>query len=91
MLFSFQAKCVSSFLCYFFKTRNDSMQCYTASDLKNIYGVEGNISREQLIQMCPALVQQIISGSCNQTSNETVTAAPTDPSYTDAMSKFVFL
>ena len=60
-------------------------QCYTDYQLRSVFGHFGNLSRDQVILMCPAFIQQIVGGACSAPhSDEGVTS---DPNYTTAMSK----
>nr|CAB3266267.1 zinc transporter ZIP12 [Phallusia mammillata] len=62
----------------------EESQCYSGSQLKAIYGLSGNLTRDTLLSMCPSFIQQIISGSCNARAPNATTGPATDSNYTDS-------
>nr|CAB3266265.1 zinc transporter ZIP12 [Phallusia mammillata] len=62
----------------------DESQCYSGTQLKAIYGLSGNLTRDSLLSMCTAFIQQIISGSCNARAPNATTGPTTDSNYTDS-------
>lgn len=48
--------------------RHTHTQCFTGEDLLTIHGVdhEIGITEEQFVHLCPSLLQQILSESCNE-------------------------
>lgn len=61
-----------------------SFQCYTGEQLADIYGLGSTISESQALEICPALIQQIVSGACNRTEDS---HGLDRTGYTEAMSE----
>ncbi|CAK8683641.1 unnamed protein product [Clavelina lepadiformis] len=60
-------------------------RCYSRNQLKSIFGFSGNLTEEQVLEMCPAFVQQILEGSCTTRAVEEESTQPPEAPYTDAM------
>ncbi len=59
-------------------------QCYSGDELLDLYDISGGLSKSDLMSMCPALLQQIASGLCDDTHQD----SDEDDQVTDAESKY---
>ncbi len=41
------------------------LQCYSGDELLDLYDITGGLSKTDLMNMCPALLQQTASGVCD--------------------------